>query len=43
MDEEIESLKDHGVWELVEPLKGSKTVGNKWVFKIKRDVNGEIE
>ena len=43
MNDEIESLKAHGVWELVEPLKDSKIVGSKWVFKAKRDVNGEFE
>ena len=43
MDEEIESLKSHEVWDLVEPPTGSKTVGSKWVFKTKRGVNGEIE
>ena len=43
MNDEIESLKAHGVWELVEPPKGSKIAGSKWVFKIERDVNGEFE
>ena len=40
MNDEIESLKAHGVWKLLEPPKSSKIVGSKWVFKTKRDVNG---
>ena len=43
MNDEIESLKAHGVWELVESPKDSKIVDSKWVFKTKRDVNGEFE
>ena len=43
MDKEIEYLKAHKVWDLVELPIGSKTVGSKWVFKIKKDVHDEIE
>ena len=43
MDKEIESLKTHEVWDLVELPIGSKTVHSKWVFTIKKDVHGGIE
>ena len=36
MDKEIESLKTHAVWDLVELPIGSKTVGSKWIFKTKK-------
>lgn len=35
MNEEIESLQKNQTWELVEPLKGKRIVGCKWVFKRK--------
>ena len=43
MKNEIDSLKKHDVWKLVKPPKGRKTVGCKWIFKIKRDADGNIE
>ena len=35
MEAEIDSLRDHDVWELVELPEGQKLVGSKWVFKVK--------
>ncbi|KAA0040148.1 UBN2 domain-containing protein [Cucumis melo var. makuwa] len=43
MKEELKSMNDNKVWDLVKLLKESKRVGCKWVFKIKRDSNGNIE
>ena len=43
MDNEIKSLKKHNVWELVELPEGRKTVGCKWIYKLKHDENGNIE
>ena len=35
--------KKNKTWELVEPPKGRKIVGCKWVFKLKKGVDGKIE
>ncbi|KAL0533145.1 hypothetical protein IC582_030360 [Cucumis melo] len=43
MKEELKSMNDNEVWDLVELPKESKRVGCKWVFKTKRDSNGNIE
>ncbi|KAA0039623.1 Retrovirus-related Pol polyprotein from transposon TNT 1-94 [Cucumis melo var. makuwa] len=43
MKEELKSMNDNEVWDLVELPKESKRVGYKWVFKTKRDSNGNIE
>ena len=36
-------LKENDVWDLVELPEGQKAVGSKWVFKTKRNADGEIE
>ena len=33
----------NGVWDLMEALERIKPIGNKWVCKRKRRVNGNIE
>ena len=43
MEEEIETMRSNQVWKLVDLLKGRKAIGNKWVFKIKSNVDGNIE
>ena len=43
MEKEIESLRKNDVWELVELPKDRKTVGSKWVFKLKTDADGSVE
>ncbi|KAL0534433.1 hypothetical protein IC582_028724 [Cucumis melo] len=43
MKKELKSINDNEVWDLVELPKESKRVGCKWVFKTKRDSNGNIE
>ena len=40
---EMESMKVNDVWILVDPLKGVKPIGCKWVFKRKRDVDEKME
>lgn len=42
MQEEIESHKVNGTWTLVELPVGRKAIRNKWVFKIKRDDDGNV-
>ena len=31
------------VWDLVDLLLGQRSIGNKWIFKIKRKTDGSIE
>ena len=43
MNEEIKSMKDNDVWDLV-PLPDSvKPIGCKWIFKTKRGSKGDVE
>lgn len=35
MDKELRTMKEMGVWRLVEPPAGRKLVGNRWVFEFK--------
>ncbi|RVX09023.1 Retrovirus-related Pol polyprotein from transposon TNT 1-94 [Vitis vinifera] len=42
MKDEMKSMKDNGVWDLVELPKGVKPIGCKWIFKTKRDSKGNI-
>ena len=39
----MKSMKENHVWKLVELLKRHKTIGNKWVFIVKRKADGTIE
>ena len=43
MIEEMESMKKNQVWDLVNLPPGRKTIGNKWVLKVKRQADGSIE
>lgn len=40
---EYNSLIDNGTWELVPLPEGKKTIGCRWVFKIKYKEDGDIE
>ncbi|RVW42881.1 Retrovirus-related Pol polyprotein from transposon TNT 1-94 [Vitis vinifera] len=42
MKDEMKSMKDNGVWDLVELPEGVKPIGCKWIFKTKRDSKGNI-
>eukprot|EP00794_Sanderia_malayensis_P016556 gene16556-biopygen13988 len=39
---EYESLKKNDTWELVHLPKGKNLVGNKWVFKVKRNADNTV-
>jgi hypothetical protein len=39
---EMQSMHDNQVWDLVELPSHCKTVGNKWVFKKKTDMDGNL-
>ncbi|KAK7276201.1 hypothetical protein RIF29_17337 [Crotalaria pallida] len=43
MNEEIKSMKDNDVWDLVPLPEGEKPIGNKWIYKTKRDSKGNVE
>jgi hypothetical protein len=43
MEEELKSMSTNKVWDLVEILEWAKTVGCKWVYKIKYDSKRKIE
>jgi hypothetical protein len=43
IEDEIKSMSTNKVWDLEHISKGAKTVGCKWVYKTKRDSQGNIE
>ena len=43
INEELKSMDQNGVWDLVELPNKCKKIGYKWVFKTKRDAKGNIE
>jgi predicted peptidase len=42
MKSELQSMKDNQVWDLVDLPDGIKPVKNKWVFKRKTDMDGDL-
>jgi hypothetical protein len=42
MQEEIDSIEENGTWSLVDLPAGFKTIGLKWVYKVKRNEHGVI-
>lgn len=42
MDSELQSLDENNTWTLVDLPSGRKAIRNKWVFKTKRDGEGNI-
>ena len=43
MIDELKSMKNNDVWDLVELPERKKPIGYKWIFKTKRDSKGNIE
>ena len=43
MNEEIKSIKDNRVQDLILLSEGAKFIGCKWIFKTKRDSKNNIE
>ena len=43
MNEEMKSMHDNDIWDLIELLEVLKPIGCKWIFKIKRDSKGNTE
>jgi hypothetical protein len=42
MESEIESMHDNQVWNLVDPIDGVRPIDCKWVFKKKKDKDGNV-
>ncbi|GJV20761.1 retrotransposon protein, putative, ty1-copia subclass [Tanacetum coccineum] len=42
MNVEMQSMRDNKVWELVDLPPNGKTVGHKWLFKKKTDMDGAV-
>lgn len=42
MTQEIDSIEKNQTWALTELPAGHKAIGLKWVFKLKKDTNGEV-
>lgn len=42
VNEELKSMQDNNVWEIVTPPKGAKLLSSKWVFRTKMDENGNL-
>ncbi|RDX81644.1 hypothetical protein CR513_37655, partial [Mucuna pruriens] len=43
MKDEMKSMQDNNIWDLVELPKSVKPIGSKWIFKIIKDSKGNIE
>jgi uncharacterized protein YqgQ len=43
MNDEIKSMYDNNVWDIVPLPEGAKLVGCKWIFKTKRDSKSNVE
>ncbi|GJY77336.1 retrotransposon protein, putative, ty1-copia subclass [Tanacetum coccineum] len=42
MNVEMQSMKDNEVWDLVDLPPNGKTIGSKWLFKKKTDLDGTV-
>lgn len=38
----MQSIEENNTWKLTELPTGKKTTGLKWIFKLKKDVEGNI-
>ena len=43
MKSELESMYSHNMWTLMDLPQGVKPIGCKWVYKIKKGVDGKVE
>jgi len=43
MDDELESLKENDVWDVIPKPVGRKIVASRWVFKAQGNAQGEVE
>jgi len=43
MDEELKSLKENDVWDVIPKPAGRKVVASRWVYEAKENAQGEVE
>jgi Reverse transcriptase (RNA-dependent DNA polymerase) len=43
MDEEIKSMYDNKVWDIIPLPEGVKPIGCKWILKTKNDSEGNVK
>ena len=43
METEMTSLRENHDWDLVNLPVGKKTVGSKWVYKVKSGADGSVQ
>jgi hypothetical protein len=43
MQNELNALANNNTWIIVDLLEGTKPIGSKWVYKIKRKADGTID
>ena len=43
LEKDYNSLIKNETWELVPPPEGCNIIGSKWVVKVKRDANGDVD
>ena len=42
MKSEIESMKENQIWNLIDPPDGVRTIECKWIYKKKKDIDGNV-
>ena len=42
MKSEIESMKENQVWNLIDQPDGVRTIECKWIYKKKKDMDGNV-
>ena len=42
MDEEMVALDDNEIWDLMQLPEGKKSIGCKWVYKVKHNADGSV-
>lgn len=43
MEEEVSTLEETGTWNIVDMPKCKKSIGCKWVYKVKYNSDGSVE
>ena len=43
MKDEIDRLNSRGTWKVVKKPNGVNVIGSKWVFRLKKNANGEVQ
>lgn len=42
MKEELTAIEENHTWELCDLPRGQRPIGLKWVYKLRKDPNGEV-